>query len=66
MVLAIVSTIFVLQTVLFGVFVSRSPWLIDTTLPKTVWADEPMELITTPQFETRKVGIFVSTFTHGS
>lgn len=55
MLFAIFSTVFVLQSVLYGVFVSRSPWIMDTQLPKSVWADEPMELITTPQFETRKV-----------
>lgn len=55
MLLAIFTTGFVLQTVLYGVFVTRSPWFMDTQLPTSVWADEPMELITTPQFETRKV-----------
>lgn len=46
-----------LATLLFGVFVSRSPFMM-TTAPASgskPWADQPMKLVATPQYESKKV-----------
>lgn len=46
-----------LATLLFGVFVSRSPFMM-TTAPVSgskPWADQPMKLVATPQYESKKV-----------
>lgn len=51
------AVIFAVQTLLFGLFVNRSPYTMVTTSPSSSkpWVDGPMRLITTPQFETQKV-----------
>ncbi len=36
-------------------FLNNSPYKMTSTAPTKVWADQPMRLITTPQFETKKV-----------
>lgn len=46
-----------LATLIFGVFVTRSPFMM-TTAPVSgskPWADQPMKLVATPQYETKKV-----------
>lgn len=48
-----------LATLLFGVFVTRSPFMM-TTAPVSgskPWADQPMKLVATPQYETKKVSM---------
>lgn len=50
------SVFLAVQTLLYAIFVSRSPYTMVTTAPTKTWADGPMRLITTPQFETKQVG----------
>ncbi|KAL7625968.1 hypothetical protein AAE478_002737 [Parahypoxylon ruwenzoriense] len=55
--------------ILIGLFVTRSPFFMTaTTLDPAaggeVWADQPVELIVTPQFETGKTDIFTTGATH--
>ena len=38
-----------------GFILSGAPTLMSTYAPTKAWADGPMKLITTPQFETKKV-----------
>lgn len=40
---------------IFGLLLSRAPFMMTSTAPSKPWADGPMKLITTPQFETKKV-----------
>ena len=46
-----------LATLLFGVFVSRSPFMMtaEPVSGSKPWADQPMKLVATPQYETKKV-----------
>jgi hypothetical protein len=46
---------FALQTIVYFGFVSRSPLNFETTAPTQSWADTPMRLVHTPQYETKKV-----------
>jgi len=48
---------FVLQSIAYFGFVSRSPLAYETTTPTQQWADSPMRLVRTPQYETKKVQI---------
>ncbi|KAH8157027.1 hypothetical protein CIB48_g11219 [Xylaria polymorpha] len=52
--------------ILIGLFITRSPLLMTSTTPtpSKPWADTPLKLITTPQFETKKTDIFTTGATH--
>ncbi|KAJ3557002.1 hypothetical protein NPX13_g10019 [Xylaria arbuscula] len=52
--------------ILIGLFITRSPLLMTSTDPEPTkpWADAPLKLITTPQFETGKTDIFSTGATH--
>ncbi|KAI8944479.1 hypothetical protein F4801DRAFT_571567 [Xylaria longipes] len=52
--------------ILIGLFITRSPLLMTSTTPtpSKPWADAPLKLITTPQFETKKTDIFTTGATH--
>ncbi|KAJ0122567.1 hypothetical protein J7T55_003081 [Diaporthe amygdali] len=55
-----------LATLLFGVFVSRSPFMMATApiSGSKPWADQPMKLVATPQYETKKTDLFSTGATH--
>jgi hypothetical protein len=55
---------FALQALFFGSFVSRSPFMMESNPPSKEWADHPMRLIPTPQFETSKTDLFTVGATH--
>lgn len=38
-----------------GFIINGAPVLMSTYAPTKAWADGPMKLVTTPQFETKKV-----------
>jgi len=40
---------------IIGFLLSRAPYNMVTLPPSKYWADGPMKLITTPQFQTKKV-----------
>lgn len=44
-----------LPFMIIGFLLSRAPYNMVTLPPNKVWADGPMKLITTPQFQTKKV-----------
>ncbi|KAI1175611.1 hypothetical protein F4777DRAFT_549255 [Nemania sp. FL0916] len=52
--------------ILIGLFITRSPLLMTSTapLPTRPWADAPLALITTPQFETKQTDMFTTGATH--
>ncbi|CAJ2505243.1 Uu.00g126370.m01.CDS01 [Anthostomella pinea] len=52
--------------ILIGLFITRSPFLMSAVAPTEgkPWADAPMKLITTPQYETKKTDIFTTGATH--
>ncbi|KAI0812867.1 hypothetical protein GGR55DRAFT_585567 [Xylaria sp. FL0064] len=52
--------------ILIGLFITRSPLLMTSTapMPNKPWADAPLRLITTPQFETKRTDIFATGATH--
>ncbi|KAI1424664.1 hypothetical protein F5Y12DRAFT_435070 [Xylaria sp. FL1777] len=52
--------------ILIGLFITRSPLLMTSTAPDPAkpWADAPLKLITTPQFETKKTDLFATGATH--
>jgi hypothetical protein len=41
-------------SILFASSISRAPFKMDSAAPSTQWADRPMKLITTPQYQTKK------------
>lgn len=52
--------------ILIGLFITRSPLLMTSTTPtpSKPWADAPLKLITTPQFETGHTDLFTTGATH--
>lgn len=38
-----------------GFLLSRAPFMMTSVTPSKPWADGPMKLVTTPQFQTKKV-----------
>ncbi|KAI0427909.1 hypothetical protein F5Y09DRAFT_314657 [Xylaria sp. FL1042] len=52
--------------ILIGLFITRSPLLMTSTTPTPAkpWADAPLKLITTPQFETKRTDLFATGATH--
>ncbi|KAF7560089.1 hypothetical protein G7046_g4069 [Stylonectria norvegica] len=53
-----------IQTLLAAYFLNRSPYTMSSTPPTKAWADGPMKLVTTPQYETKKTDIFTTGATH--
>ncbi|KAK4451413.1 hypothetical protein QBC34DRAFT_55047 [Podospora aff. communis PSN243] len=47
-----------------GFLLSRAPYNMVTLPPQNTWADGPMKLITTPQFQTKKTDLFTAGATH--
>ncbi|KAK4167215.1 hypothetical protein QBC43DRAFT_312349 [Cladorrhinum sp. PSN259] len=47
-----------------GFLLSRAPFMMASQHPAHAWADAPMKLVTTPQFQTKKTDIFTSGATH--
>ncbi|KAL2021604.1 hypothetical protein VTK56DRAFT_6957 [Thermocarpiscus australiensis] len=43
---------------------SRAPFMMTSVRPSRPWADGPLKLITTPQYQTKKTDIFTSGATH--
>ncbi|KAH7326447.1 hypothetical protein B0I35DRAFT_405687 [Stachybotrys elegans] len=52
------------QALLIGVFVNRAPFMMESQPRRKIWADQPMRLIPTPQFQTKKNDIFTTGATH--
>ncbi|KAI0026115.1 hypothetical protein F4780DRAFT_718553 [Xylariomycetidae sp. FL0641] len=52
--------------ILIGLFLTRSPFFMSGVSPAEgkPWADAPLKLITTPQYETKKTDIFTTGATH--
>lgn len=52
--------------ILIGLFLTRSPLFMTSVTPmeSKPWADAPLKLITTPQYETKKTDIFTTGATH--
>ncbi|KAK6216023.1 hypothetical protein LQW54_003999 [Pestalotiopsis sp. IQ-011] len=52
--------------ILIGLFFTRSPYMMAATAPaeNKPWADTPIKLITTPQYETKQTDIFTTGATH--
>lgn len=48
--------------ILIGLFLTRSPYMMATVAPSASkpWADGPIKLVATPQYETKKVGFSLS------
>ncbi|KUI57384.1 hypothetical protein VP1G_04661 [Cytospora mali] len=53
-------------TILFGIFVTQSPFMMATTPASASkpWADGPMKLVHTPQYETKKTDLFSTGASH--
>ncbi|KFA64406.1 hypothetical protein S40285_01070 [Stachybotrys chlorohalonatus IBT 40285] len=54
------------QALIAGLLVNRAPFMMATTphTTKAVWADQPMQLIPTPQYETKQTDLFTTGATH--
>ncbi|KAK8136785.1 hypothetical protein PG984_004725 [Apiospora sp. TS-2023a] len=52
--------------ILIGLFLTRSPYMMATVAPSASkpWADGPIKLVATPQYETKKTDIFTTGATH--
>ncbi|GAP88250.1 putative hemerythrin hhe cation binding domain-containing protein [Rosellinia necatrix] len=52
--------------ILIGLFITRSPLFMASTTPapSKPWADAPLKLIITPQYETKKTDLFATGATH--
>ncbi len=48
-----------IPTILLSLLLARSPFMMATTEPSgvTPWADGPLALVPTPQYEMKKVGL---------
>ncbi|KXJ93012.1 hypothetical protein Micbo1qcDRAFT_160909, partial [Microdochium bolleyi] len=46
------------------IFTRQSPYFTHTMAPTQVWADQPIALVATPQFETRKTDMFTAGASH--
>lgn len=55
--MGLISTRLIITTLvtLFGFILTRAPFLMTSVAPSKPWADGPLRLITTPQFQTKKV-----------
>ncbi|KAL2199441.1 hypothetical protein P885DRAFT_31818 [Corynascus similis CBS 632.67] len=64
--MGLISTRLIITTLvtLFGFILTRAPFLMTSVAPSKPWADGPLRLITTPQFQTKKTDIFTSGATH--
>lgn len=53
------KTTFILSIpfIIIGFLLSRAPFMMTSLPPSRPWADGPMKLVTTPQFQTKKVGM---------
>ncbi|KAJ4320756.1 hypothetical protein N0V84_005696 [Fusarium piperis] len=59
--------LFLAAQVLFAgiaIFLSNSPYARMSTAPTKQWADGPMKLVVTPQYETKKTDLFTKGATH--
>ncbi|KAJ4237010.1 hypothetical protein NW759_000133 [Fusarium solani] len=59
--------LFLAAQVLFAgiaIFLSNSPYTRMSTAPTKQWADGPMKLVVTPQYETKKTDLFTTGATH--
>ena len=54
---SLIRSVLIVLPILIGLFVTRSPFFMTSEAPAAgkPWADRPIELITTPQYETKKV-----------
>ncbi|KAK4132008.1 hypothetical protein BT67DRAFT_132435 [Trichocladium antarcticum] len=50
--------------VILGFLLTRAPFLMASLPPSKAWADSPIKLVTTPQFQTKNTDIFTSGATH--
>ncbi|KAK4193217.1 hypothetical protein QBC35DRAFT_480938 [Podospora australis] len=53
-----------IPVLIIGFLLSRAPFMMTSTAPSKPWADGPMKLVTTPQFQTKKTDIFTAGATH--
>ncbi|KAK5651510.1 hypothetical protein OQA88_11964 [Cercophora sp. LCS_1] len=59
------TTIFLsIPFMIIGFLLSRAPYNMVSYAPTKQWADGPMDLIATPQFQTKKTDIFTAGATH--
>ncbi|KAM7222502.1 hypothetical protein V8F06_001996 [Rhypophila decipiens] len=59
------STILIsIPFMIISLLLSRAPFKMVSVPPSNPWADEPMKLITTPQYQTKTTDIFTSGATH--
>ncbi|KAK9416427.1 hypothetical protein SUNI508_01844 [Seiridium unicorne] len=60
------NPLFIAIPILIGLFFTRSPYMMTATTPAAgkPWADAPIKLITTPQYETKQTDIFTTGATH--
>lgn len=50
-----IALFFALQAIVAALFLNRSPYVMTSTAPTKQWADGPMKLVVTPQYQTKKV-----------
>lgn len=50
-----VQLLLAVTTLLVGLLLTRAPLMMTAEAPRAPWADGPMRLITTPQYETKRV-----------
>lgn len=60
------NLLFLAIPILVALFLTRSPYMMTTVAPSPArpWADAPIKLVTTPQYETKKTDIFTTGATH--
>ncbi|KAL2137277.1 hypothetical protein VTI74DRAFT_5008 [Chaetomium olivicolor] len=50
--------------VIFGYMLSSAPFMMTSRAPSKPWADQPLRLVVTPQYQTKRTDIFTSGATH--
>ncbi|KAK7750959.1 hypothetical protein SLS62_007092 [Diatrype stigma] len=63
---SIIRSLLIVIPVFIGLFIIRSPFFMASESPAEgkPWADSPIKLLTTPQYETKKTDIFTTGATH--
>lgn len=58
-----VQFLLAVTTLLVGLLLTRAPLMMTAEAPRAPWADGPMKLITTPQYETKRVSLLPPVYT---
>jgi hypothetical protein len=59
-----VTVLLSIPFMIIGFLLSRAPYNMTSVPPTKPWADGPLKLITTPQYQTKRTDVFTTGATH--